>query len=367
MRAQGKRVALLLYEKADTSTFRYRCYNITQWSQNSDKWHAIYFFLDELETVKQLLSVISLLVMVRVRWVIELDKLAYHARADGIPVLFDTDDYVFDLDALPLVTNTLNVSLACEADYSHWFSYIGRIGFTAARADGFITSNPFLGELLSGKFGKPYRVIRNTLNWEQIAVSERCCEKKRLLLSRCRGQEFVIGYFSGTPSHINDFGQIAVELNRFLEVHSDAKLFVVGFLELPPVMRPAMTRGQVTAMPLTDFLHLQVLMAEVDVSIVPLVNNDFTNCKSELKFFEAGMVHTATIATPTYTYARCIEQGKNGYLCRQGEWYETLQYLYDHPEVADAVAEQAGKDSIIRYAGQKVIAEIEQAYDSFAD
>jgi hypothetical protein len=77
----------------------------------------------------------------------------------------------------------------------------------------------------------------------------------------------------------------------------------------------------------------------VDVNIVPLVNNEFTSCKSELKFFEAGIVGTVTCAAPAYIYEKVIEHGKNGYLCRQGEWYTVIKKMYVNgvsPEVAGA-------------------------------
>ena len=56
--------------------------------------------------------------------------------------------------------------------------------------------------------------------------------------------------------------------------------------------------------PLQDFVNLQRLIGEVEINIVPLQDNAFTNCKSELKYFEAAIVETVTVATPTYTFSR---------------------------------------------------------------
>ena len=35
-------------------------------------------------------------------------------------------------------------------------------------------------------------------------------------------------------------------------------------------------------------------------------NNKFTNCKSELKFFEAAIAETVTVASPTFNYKNAI-------------------------------------------------------------
>ena len=57
--------------------------------------------------------------------------------------------------------------------------------------------------------------------------------------------------------------------------------------------------GRVVREPFVDFIELQRKIAEVDVNLVPLVNNEFSNCKSELKFYEASIVGTVTCAAPS--------------------------------------------------------------------
>ena len=80
--------------------------------------------------------------------------------------------------------------------------------------------------------------------------------------------------------------------------------------------------------PFQTFTDLQVEQAKVDLNIVPLVNNQFSNCKSELKYFETAIVGTITCATPTYTYRQAITHGDNGYLCEAGEWLPVFEKIY---------------------------------------
>lgn len=360
---EGKRNALLLYTRADTSTFRYRGYNVMQATRRSQNWQCVYFFLDELSTLEQLLANADLLIFCRLQWVHALAGLKRKAQSLHIPVLFDVDDLVFDLDYLPLVTNTLNVSFSEETDYTYWFSYISRIGYTAALADGFFTTNDFLGKKLSEKFGKPYQIVRNSLNEEQLAVSAECLRRKKMKSSQ---KPFTLGYFSGTPSHINDFRTIYRELMQFLSDYPDTVLQVVGFMEFPPAMQPLIEAKRVTFTPLVDFMELQRLTAQVDVNLVPLVCNTFTNCKSELKYFEAAVVGTPTVAAPNYTYAHAIQNRKTGFLCQPGQWYDAVRRLYEHPEEGAAMAEAARNACLAVYAGDAFTAEVERAYDFFA-
>ena len=57
---------------------------------------------------------------------------------------------------------------------------------------------------------------------------------------------------------------------------------------------------------------------------MPLQHNLFTNCKSELKYFEAAAIGTATIASPTFAFRHAIEDGVNGWLATAPYWEERI-------------------------------------------
>lgn len=312
--------------------------------------------------MEKLLETVQLLILMRIKWNYPLDSLVHEAKKKGVPVLFDVDDLICNTDYLPLVTNTLNVRFGSEADYDAWFALISRYQTMAAKADGFITTNPFLGEKLSEKFGKEYQVIINSLNEEQLRVSEQCRKQK---CTQNDSSLFAIGYFSGSPTHANDFRTVYRELLRLLETYPQMVLKIVGFMDFPEEMQPMIQSNRVTFIPLVDFMELQRLIAQVDVNIVPLVRNAFTNCKSELKFFEAAAVDTVTVATPTYTYEQAIKHGRTGFLCEQGQWYETIEKLYQQPELRKSVAKQAETYCLDAYTGEAFRKQVCAAYDFF--
>ena len=347
----GKRLAIMIYHHADTSTFRYRCYNVMQALDNSSTWDSIYFFVDEITLLDDLIPQASICVLVRLKWEHTIGELIHRAKRHEIPVLYDIDDLVCDIRYLTMVTNTLNVHFGSEVDYDFWFSYISRMEYTASNIDGFITTNKFLGNKLEERFGKPYQIIVNSLNQEQIKASEICRTiKSRLTTSR----PFTIGYFSGTPSHINDFRTVSAEIACFLQDFPDSVLQVVGFMEFPKSMEELIRKKRIQYVSLVDFVELQKLIAQVDVNIVPLVQNIFTNCKSELKFFEAAIVETPTIAVPTFTYRSAIVDGKNGFLCQPGEMYNRLMQLHDDESLAICISQHSRTDCLERYADETI-------------
>ena len=177
---------------------------------------------------------------------------------------------------------------------------------------------------------------------------------------------FMMGYFSGSPTHKKDLDEALPEVIRFLDEHKDAVLNIVGYMRFSKETEKYIEGGQIRFLPLVDFRKLQGMMSKVDVNIAPLVVNDFTNCKSELKFFDAAAVETTTIASPTYTFKKAIKDGKNGFLAQPGEWYDKLEYLYNHPKENQAIAKRAREYALRHYYGKEFLEEVEAAYDYFA-
>lgn len=72
------------------------------------------FFEQEYHTVIELLPQTDMIVMTRVKWTTTLNWLVEKAKQRMIPVVFDVDDRVFDLDALNTFANTLAIDLEHE-------------------------------------------------------------------------------------------------------------------------------------------------------------------------------------------------------------------------------------------------------------
>ncbi|NLB90805.1 MAG: glycosyltransferase family 4 protein [Clostridiales bacterium] len=361
--SQGYSIAVHFYDAADASTFRYRCYNVKQSLQSGKAWRSTYFFFDELDQIEDILPFIQLPIIVRMKWRLETEVFIEKLREISLPIIFDVDDRVFDLDLLPVIMNGLDQLKEQEEGYDTWVALIGRYQKIACLADAFTTTNDFLGRALEEKFNKPYVVIRNFLNEEQLQVSAEAIKYKGYYKKR---RPFTLGYFSGTPTHINDFKCIYKEVMLFLEEHIDARLLIVGFMDIPEEMKHLEVRKQIIRKPLVDFIELQTLISQVDVNLVPLVQNVFTNAKSELKFFEAAIVETLTIATPTFTYAESIRHGENGFLCSPGEWYYALEEIYQKKINEEAMVTLAKEEVFSRYTPQVQQEIIEEKYTFLA-
>ena len=176
-------------------------------------------------------------------------------------------------------------------------------------------------------------VIPNTLNQQQITLANELVTNER-----SKGESVVIGYFSGSPTHQNDFAVCEGELLRILEEHPDARLLIVGFLNMDD-RRWGKFAGQIERLEFMEPLMMLRKLADVDINIVPLEqDNPFCEGKSQLKIFEAGVVEVPTVATWTRSNESAINSNIDGVLVHntEEEWYRALSQL-----IADATARRA--------------------------
>jgi glycosyltransferase involved in cell wall biosynthesis len=351
------------YHRPDTSTFRYRVFNMIEalTSGTGSTTSAAWFQESELPRMDKFIDRADALVVCRARYSPDVGRMIGRAKARGIPVFYDIDDFVFNADYAHLVMHTLDQDTAGEAPMDFWFAYLGRHGATLRLCDQAIVTNAFLGQRITEVAkGVPVHIIPNFLNSGQQAFSIQLFRAKQDSGFSSSGHCHV-GYFSGTPTHNKDFAIAADALAELMDRYPDVKLRVVGFFQ--PHGGLIRHAHRIDLHPLQDFINLQRLIGEVEINIAPLQNNLFTNCKSELKYFESAIVGTATLATPTFTFSNAIEDGVTGLLCASHQWGEKLQsameLLSDRSAYAEMV-ERAFEHAVTAYGWDSHAGSIEK-------
>jgi glycosyltransferase involved in cell wall biosynthesis len=330
------------YERPDTSTFRYRVANMIEALPTAAAGAAgAWFCLQDLPRMPEVIGEADLLVLCRTRYSEGVADMVARARARGLRILFDCDDLVFDDRFVQLVLETLDQEVN-EAAWDHWFAYFARMGAALRLCDGGIATNEVLAARMRDFAGFPVAVVPNFLNGAQQRLSAQILAAKQRS-GFARDGRVHLGYFSGTPTHNRDFALAAGALRDLLERDERLVLRLVGFLEPGPAF--ARFGARVERHPLQDPLNLQRLIGSTEVNLVPLQDNAFTNCKSELKVFEAAAVGTLSVASPGFTLARAIEEGRTGFLTPAQGWGaaigRALEALPRYPGMAMAAAEAA--------------------------
>jgi hypothetical protein len=163
-----------------------------------------------------------------------------------------------------------------------------------------------------------------------------------------------LGYFSGSATHDGDWATVEPVVLDFLARHRDARLVLVG--QVTPSDAVAALGSRLEVVDAVPWRELPALLRSVDVNLVPLERTVFTEAKSAIKWLEAALVETPTIATPTGPFLAAVEAGVTGLLADGPEqWAAALEQLADA-----GVREQMGaaaRESAVAQYGPKVQAE----------
>ena len=93
--------------------------------------------------------------------------------------------------------------------------------------------------------------------------------------------------------------------------------------------------------PLCDYATYQDLLAQCEISFMPLQDSPFNRCKSDLKFLEASAHRVTALASPV-VYAGSIADGRTGLLFRDpGELQQRLARLVANPDFGRTLADAA--------------------------
>jgi glycosyltransferase involved in cell wall biosynthesis len=349
MLASGKRRVAYFYEEPNNSTFRYRAYNMAQ-VLNDDKSgnvSASFFFLRDWARIDEVADLADVLVICRSRYCHRINQLVMKFRLRGKRILFDIDDFVFDSTYAHLIMSTLDEDVNDPGRWDYWFSYIGRLGAALKMCDGAITTNDYLANKIATFSGLPVSVVPNFMNKEQIEYSDELFRHKQST-AFARDDKIHLGYFSGSPSHKLDYAIIVPAIEALLAKDPRIELKIVGYIDAGPAL--SRFGDRVKREPFHDYVNLQRLISTVEFNLMPLQSNDFTNCKSELKYFEAAVVGAISIASPSHTYAGAIRNGENGYLAQAQEWLSVIEGAIDDTSRWPALIESARVDARSKYA-----------------
>lgn len=331
--SKGQRRIAYFAENVHSSTFRYRAANMAEVlnaavAEGDVQTSAACFFSSDLHHTASIVHNADGLVISRARYDAGLAELVRQCKAQGKRVWFDVDDWVFDTRAIDVIIQTLGQEPDDEV-LDYWYGVVGRMAQALRLCEGVITTNEYLADKVRQFVDVPVSIVPNFINQEQWRVSEPLYQRK-LAAGFPQGERIKLGYFSGSASHNLDFAFIVPALEAVMAEDPRVELVLVGHVDLAAACGPRSSLTQhfasrITQHGFTDYLTLQKLIADVDFNLVPLQSNDFTHCKSELKYFDAAVVGTLTIASPTHAYARAIQHGENGHLAADDQWEAVIR------------------------------------------
>ncbi|MEA1925898.1 MAG: glycosyltransferase, partial [Patescibacteria group bacterium] len=148
--------------------------------------------------------------------------------------------------------------------------------------------------------------------------------------------------------HDRDFATIENVLVEILQKYGNVRLFIAGPLEISEKFDQVRDKiEQVSFAPMNrHFINI----ANVDINLIPLEDDDFCRAKSEIKFIEAGIVGVPTIAFSNQTFQEATENGVSGFLAMNNEeWKEKIENLIENKELRKTIGQKAKETVMKKY------------------
>jgi hypothetical protein len=246
-------------------------------------------------------------------------RLIAQARSRGAPVVYDTDDLIWDQRIVEY----------CDLERTHGPDDVARFRAQVRRAealmraaDVFVASTEYLAGMLRDTFGRPAFVNRNAVSRAMVAHSTPLFERRQ----QAAGDGVMIGYFSGWPkAHEPDLAVALPGLLRALDELPHARLRIVGHFDAGQL--PEGMRGRVETAPFVPFEQLLDSIAQVDINLAPIISNPHRRAKSAVKVIEAALVGIPTVASDLEPY-QLIRHGETGMLAGDAQgWYAAVLAL----------------------------------------
>jgi len=284
-------------------------------------------------------------------------------------IIFETDDLVYDPKFLQYMDYFQKLNSLEKKLYENGLG--GEI-LHDPYVKVCVTSTNFLKNKLEEE-GKEVFLTKNKLSREDVAWAKEIVRKRahNRVYERTNKKEekngqatsiVKLGYFSGTFSHNKDFDSIRSALETILEKNPQVELHLAGPLDVDDSLNQKFPQ-QIKRIPFAPRKEHFENISQMDINLAPLeVDNPFCQAKSELKFFEAGILEVPTVASGTDTFLEAIEDGVDGFVAKnENEWKEKLQKLIDDQEFREQMGKRAWEKTIKNHTTEK--AENQKYYD----
>lgn len=273
---------------------------------------------------------VDAVVIYRCRDMDPLSGLILEITNHNIPMYYDIDDFIFDYDGIK------DFKFFQTEEYKDFDVYTNKIHACMEKMDGIIVSTQHMKMAVEKSFPrKPVFVNRNVASAEMTIYSLLAFETRHV-----HKDKVILGYFSGSNTHSEDFDLISDVLLQVMQECSEVYLKIVGCLELSEAFNCVGDR--IIREGFMDWRQLPSSIAECDINLMPLENTFFHRCKSENKWMEAGLVHVPTIGSYNQELDGATKNGENVILCQnEDEWKTFLLKLIADKEYRTKIGEQA--------------------------
>ena len=263
----------------------------------------------------------------------QLFSLITEARRQGIPVLFDLDDLLFDPEHCPPPLANYGGSVPPEW-HRNVSATLPQLKASLRAADQLLFSTSTLHERWAaiqkqqGHPAQPIRIWPNLIPTELLQAQR----KPRLRWLRQRsGRLRLVVASASTPHTLVWHQQLAPALAQLMRQHPQLRLDLLGSLQLPLALEPFQSRIRCRGhCPFPDYLRR---LGEGDIGLMVLEPGPFTDAKSPNRWMECSLMGLATVLSPIRSCRDLLREGEHTLFANnQQAWVDQINQLIGQPQ-----------------------------------
>lgn len=288
-----------------------------------------------------LASQVDVAVFYRVPATVQVLELIDALHGAGVACAFDVDDLIFDPDIRDEIPA---LRLLPPDEAALWLQGIERYRTTLEACDAYIGSTPMLVERAAELTGLPAHRFDNGVGLALARQADRELRRRR-----AEGP-LRIGYLSGTTTHDEDWFFVEPAVIEVLDRHPEVELWLGGHLPDSPSLERFGAR--VVRLPFAPWLDLPAILRDLDVNLSPLApGSRFNEAKSAIKWLEAALTATPTVASPTGPFRDALAEPGSGYLAADHDaWVAALDELLSGQATRARVGAVARRRALLEWA-----------------
>ena len=260
---------------------RYRCvFPCEEYKQNENK-HCIHF--DQIDSID--LKQYKLIIFHRPSISSKLKAVLKRIRQLNIKAVVDFDDLLFSPEFALENPTYLSGQMSAKQALKGANNYLkALLQFEYAQ----VSTAPLARHIKKAHPDCQVEVLANKIPQRWAKAAQQIDIKERL-------NNKIIRYFPGTSHHTSNFNSTIETLRSILNANQDISLEVIGDIQIPTGTFPTQ---QFKQLPHCLYEELPSIIASSWLTISPLEQNEFNQCKSGLKFWESGCFGVPVISNP---------------------------------------------------------------------
>lgn len=175
-------------------------------------------------------------------------------------------------------------------------------------------------------------------------------------------------YGSGTLAHNEDFIDLVLPaVIKLMNEFKNVRMIVAGHLTLPKSFLDTFETRIVT-LPKVNIKAYYNYLKQADINIAVLHRDDITDCKSELKWFEAGCFYIPSVVSNTQNYLDVIKDKEDGFIANNpDEWYKYLKQLIVNKELRESIGTKVANRIKDEYSIESLGTKLSENLNSLID